>query len=97
MSPRFQLGQRVRIAARDPEVHNRTPHYARGRVGTVARICKAFGQPETLAYGGDGEPAQPIYRVRIAQRDLWEQYGGGADDMLEIEIFEHWLEPVEST
>ena len=34
-----------------------------------------------------------LYRVRLHQRDIWPDYDGGADDDLEIEIFEHWLEP----
>jgi len=93
--PRFALGDRVRIADRDPVIHNRTPHYVRGRTGTICRVCPAFGLPEMLAYGDDGEPAQPLYRVRLAQRELWPDYAGAAGDQLEVEIFEHWLEPVE--
>ncbi|MGF1609665.1 MAG: SH3-like domain-containing protein [Kiloniellales bacterium] len=89
---RFQKGQRVRIADRDPPQHNRTPRYLRGQIGVVERVCPAFGQPELLAYGGDGEPFQTVYRVRLAQRDLWPDYAGPARDHLEVEIFEHWLE-----
>ena len=93
MTGRFQEGARVRIADRDPPQHNRTPIYARGLTGVVARVCPAFGQPELLAYGGDGRPDMTLYRVRLKQRDIWPDYDGGPDDDLEIEIFEHWLEP----
>lgn len=59
----------------------------------VERVCAAYGQPETLAVGGDGQPLQTLYRVRLLQRDLWPAYQGAEQDTLEIEIFEHWLEP----
>ncbi|MCH9020756.1 MAG: nitrile hydratase subunit beta [Proteobacteria bacterium] len=93
MSARFAPGDRVRIAGRDPTVHNRVPRYARGHVGVIERVCGAFGQPELLAYGGDGEPYQTLYRVRLEQTDLWPDYAESPQDTLEIEIFEHWLDP----
>ena len=93
MSARFPPGTRVRIADRDPPQHNRTPTYLRGQTGVVERVCPAFGQPELLAYGGDGKPEQTLYRVRIRQHDLWPGYSGPPGDHLEAEIFEHWLEP----
>lgn len=90
---RFAVGERVRIAARAEPRHHRTPAYVKGKTGEVERVCAAFGQPESLAYGGDGEPAQPLYRVRLRQAELWPDYGGPPADTLDIEIFEHWLEP----
>ena len=93
MSGRFRIGERVRIADRHTSAHNRTPIYARGLTGVVERVCPAFGQPESLAHGGDGKPDRVLYRVRLRQSDIWPDYRGGRDDGLEIEIFEHWLEP----
>ena len=93
MITRFQPGDRVRIAARRQPLHHRTPLYAQGQVGVIQRICPDFGQPELLAYGGDGKPDQRLYRVRLKQSDLWPTYAGPAQYHLEIEIFEHWLEP----
>lgn len=93
MTARFRPGEHVRIADRAVRGHTRTPTYVRGQEGVVERVCPAFGQPELLAYGGDGTPDQTLYRVRLRQRDLWPQYNGGDGDHLEIEIFEHWLEP----
>jgi|TARA_R110002072_G_scaffold123048_9_gene258115 nitrile hydratase len=92
MTARFSLGESVRIQDRAEPRHNRVPSYARGQTGTVVRVCGAFGQPEKLAEGGAGQPDQVIYRVRIAQSQLWPDYQGRPDDKLEIEIFEHWLE-----
>ena len=92
--PRFSTGQRVRIADRTPPVHHRVPAYAKGRVGVVERVCGMHGEPEKFIRG-DGKPAQRLYRVKIPQTDLWDAYDGTERDDLEIEIFEHWLEPAE--
>jgi len=34
-----------------------------------------------------------LYRVRFAQPTVWPTYSGPARDLIEMEIFEHWLEP----
>jgi len=57
-------------------------------------VCGLHGEPERFIRG-DGEPRQRIYRVRIPQQELWDPYVGTDRDKLEIEIFEHWLEPAE--
>ena len=93
MSARFAPGDRVRITDRDPPGHYRTPRYVRGREGVIERVCGDYGQPELLAYGGDGKPFRTLYRVHLDQTDLWPGYAGSAHDSLELEIFEHWLDP----
>jgi Nitrile hydratase beta subunit, C-terminal len=89
---RFRPGDRVRVMKADPLGHVRTPYYIRGRRGTVERLCGAFPNPEELAQQRDGLPAQPLYRVRFPQRELWPDYRGRDDDVVEVEIFQHWLE-----
>jgi len=91
-SPRFAVGQRVRVRRADPPGHVRTPWYCRGHVGTIERLCGAFANPEELAYNRPGLPAQPLYRVRFRSAELWPDYRGGAGDVVEIEILQHWLE-----
>jgi nitrile hydratase len=95
MSARYGAGETVRIDARQTPAHHRVPSYAKGQVGVIERVCDAFGQPETLAEGEDGKPFKTLYRVRIAQGALWPDYAGPPQDKLEIEIFEHWLEPAQ--
>ncbi len=92
MSARFQTGDRVTIAARAAERHHRVPAYVKGHTGVIERVCLAQVQPERAAYHDPGEPRQTVYRVRVDQRDLWSDYAGALGDVLEIEIFEHWLE-----
>lgn len=93
MTARFAPGDRVRVRPAHPPGHIRTPYYVRGKTGVVERICGSFGNPEELAFGRGGEPALPLYRVNFEQRGLWRDYAGRAGDSVEVEIFEHWLEP----
>ncbi len=93
MTARFQAGAAVRVRWAIPPDHIRTPYYARGKQGVIERICGSFANPEELAQGRDGLPLRPLYRVRFNQRSLWPDYAGAARDCVEIEIYEHWLEP----
>jgi len=90
---KFKVGQPVRVKASYPPGHRRTPYYIRGKRGEIERICGAFPNPEELAYGFDGEPKRVLYRVRFPQKHVWADYRGPERDLIEMEIYEHWLEP----
>ena len=89
---RFAPGDRVIVRQAHPPGHLRTPFYARGASGVIERLCGAFANPEELAFNRPGLPAQPLYRVRFRQAELWDGYDGPARDTIEIEIYQHWLE-----
>jgi nitrile hydratase len=89
---RFSVGERVRVRDTAPLGHIRTPFYIRGHTGTIERLCGSFPNPEELAQMRKGLPAQPLYRVRFLEREVWPDYRGRPDDVVEIEIFQHWLE-----
>ncbi len=91
---RFAVGDPVKVRWAAPPGHIRTPYYVRGKPGIVERICGAFANPEELAYGRDGLPKRPLYRIRFRQSDLWADYIGSHQDCIEVEIYEHWLEAV---
>jgi nitrile hydratase len=93
MSARFASGDRVKVRRSYPPGHLRTPFYIRGQTGVVAQVLDAFPNPEELAFGRSGLPAQTLYRVRFRQTDLWPDYRGRPGDTVDVEIFEHWLEP----
>ena len=88
----FPPGTRVRIADRWPEAdgpaHIRTPHYVRGRIGTIVAPLGAFPNPEDIAFARPA-PETALYHVEFRPRDLWPDAGG---DAIVIEIYEHWLE-----
>ena len=77
MSCRFPDGAVVRVKALFPPGHCRTPHYTRGRCGTVL----------------GGLPRLPVYRVRFACSELWPDPPAAAADAVVVDLFEPWLEP----
>lgn len=91
-SARFSPGEKVRVRKAFPPGHIRTPYYVRGHVGEIERICGAFPNPEELAQMRSGLPPQTLYRVRFRQKEVWPDYSGNPADVLEVEIFQHWLE-----
>ena len=89
---RFRPGDRVRVRLAHPPGHIRTPYYIRGKSGVVERICGTFRNPEELAFGRNDTPKAALYRVRFRQTEVWPDYGEGAGDTVDVEIYEHWLE-----
>ena len=90
---RFAPGDAVVVRDAHPPGHLRTPYFIRGKAGVIERLCGEFGNPEELAFGRDGLPKQPLYRVRFAQSHVWPDYSGPEADTVDVEIYEHWLEP----
>lgn len=88
----FSPGEAVRVLDLGRSGHVRTPTYLRGRLGRVERVLGAFRDPEDLAYGGDGLPRKPLYRVAFEQRELWLDYEGASGDTLYVDIYQDWLE-----
>jgi nitrile hydratase beta subunit-like protein len=95
VAARFQVGDRVTVRAAYPIGHVRTPHYIRGKTGVIERLCGAYRNPEELAYARPGLPRQPLYRVRFLQTEVWSDYSGQLSDVIEVEIYQHWLEAAE--
>jgi nitrile hydratase len=93
VAPRFRAGDAVHVRFADPPGHLRAPWYIRGQPGVIERLCGSYGNPEELAYNRSGEPRQPLYRVRFQQSRLWPDYRGPGSDTVEVEIYQHWLEP----
>ncbi len=93
IATRFAVGDSVVVANRPILGHCRTPWYLRGRTGKITEVQGAYHDPERLAYHKPGLPLQVLYKVRFLQRDLWPAYHGPANDHLEADIYEYWLEP----
>ena len=89
----FAPGQKIRVKLDWPETrgpcHIRTPHYLRGRTGTIERHLGRYANPEDLAFA---RPAAVLnlYHVRFDQPAIWGS--GQPGDEIVVEIFETWLE-----
>ena len=88
----LSAGAAVRVRDDWPEArgpcHIRTPHYLRGRAGTVVRHLGRYANPEELAFA---RPAAvlDLYHVAFQTRALWPDAEAG--EVL-VEIYEPWLE-----
>lgn len=96
MTAAFTVGQGVRIARRATIGHIRVPTYVQGQAATVVAVAGEFVIPEDEAYGRLNGRRRSLYRVRLPLASLWADHRGPAGDTLEIEMFEHWLEPLET-
>jgi len=90
---KFSPGQPVSVVKVDPPGHIRTPHYIRGKRGSIERFVGVFKNPEELAYGRSGQPMRELYRVRFTQAEVWPDYRGSSLDTLDVDLYEHWLQP----
>ncbi len=89
---RFKIGDRVRVVDMPYLFYSRTQMYVRGVEGTIAAYTYEDLIPEDEAFNLDGEVEQ-YYIVRFRQQDIWPEYPF-ANDTLQTESPERWLEPV---
>jgi len=90
-SPRFEVGDPVRVRDVDPHGHTRLPGYARGKRGSVARCYGGWVFPDTHARG-EGENPQNVYCIRFEASELWGDEGEPGT-CIHIDLFESYLEP----
>ena len=98
-APRFCGGETVRVRSEKDHVrwrrpHLRTPGYIHGAEGLVIRVQGPYANPEEVAFFSQGPKRTDayLYTVRFFQRSLWVHYAGGAEDTLDVDIFEGWLD-----
>ncbi|HET7665663.1 MAG TPA: nitrile hydratase subunit beta [Mycobacterium sp.] len=89
-TPRYAVGDDVRVRAWHPPGHTRAPRYVQGKRGTVVRVDGAFGIDDIAAHGG-GDVADPLYSVRFTSRELWGE-AAAAREVMHVDLFERYLE-----
>ena len=95
--PIFKAGERVRISMRFPIGHFRVPNYIRGKRGVVEAVIEpAAVNNEEEGYGRNAGKKRHYYRIAIPLSEVWEGYAGSLNDNLRIEVFETWLEKIET-
>jgi nitrile hydratase len=88
----FAPGTPIKVRDDWPEArgpcHIRTPHFLRGKAGTVLRHLGDFPNPEDLAFA---RPAArlPLYHVRFDPATIWPDSRAG--DEIVVELFGPWL------
>ena len=95
--PIFKAGESVRISMRFPIGHFRVPNYIRGKRGVVEAVIEpAAVNNEEEGYGRNAGQKRHYYRIVIALTEVWDGYASSPNDNLRIEVFETWLEGVET-
>lgn len=94
VTPKFAVGDRVRVRNIHPAGHTRVTAYTRGRVGTVRIVnAQAWVFPDTRAHHA-GENPQPVYNLRFEARELWGPQAESGTCM-HVDLSEDHLEAVE--
>src|SRR4051812_47256831 len=88
----FKAGDPVTVSQKFPIGHYRVPVYIRGKTGVIFKNLGRYINPEEEAFGKNAGNKLRYYAVRFNQQDLWPDYKGKPGDILEIEIFENWLQ-----
>ncbi|MFA1548610.1 SH3-like domain-containing protein [Actinomadura chokoriensis] len=95
-TPKFKIGDRVRVRNQTTLFHTRTQKYTRGRAGVVAEHRPEWVIPEDEAWDRmENGRHEPFYVVQFKQTELWPDYSGYPVDTLTSEFSERWLEAVD--
>jgi nitrile hydratase subunit beta len=89
-TPRFAVGDAVRVRAWHPHGHTRAPRYVQGRRGVVVRVDGAFSVPDVEAHRDDAV-VNPTYSVRFEAAELWGE-GAEAGAAVHVDLWECYLE-----
>jgi len=91
--PKFKVGDRVKIKDLPDVFYTQTPTYTRGMPATITELVYESPAPEDEAWGHLDKP-EWFYSLVFKQKDLWPDYPEAyANDTLQAEISERWLEP----
>jgi nitrile hydratase beta subunit len=86
LTPRFQVGDRVRGRNIHPATHTRMPRYTRGRTGIVERDRGVFNLPDSEGVSTEPKP-QHVYLIRFTAHELW-----GVDASAHDSLYSRWRE-----
>jgi nitrile hydratase subunit beta len=96
-APIFAPGDAVRVLVRTPIGHYRVPIYVRGKKGLIEAVIKPTAvNNEEEGYGRNAGSRLHYYRVAIPMTEIWPNYLGSPNDDLRIEVFETWLERIDT-
>ena len=84
---------KVRVKSHWPPGHIRTPGYLRGKIGQIERRIGLFNNPEEAAYRQTGAQRE-LVRVSFRMDEIWGARAERGEDVIEAEIYAHWLESV---
>lgn len=90
-TPKFAIGDRVRVIDGSPFGHTRRARYIRGKTGVVELAHGTFIYPDT-AGNGLGEGAEHVYTVRFDAAELWGAEAADPNGSVSFDVWEPYLE-----
>jgi len=92
ISPKFCVGDPIRVRNIHPEGHTRVPRYVRGKIGVVDKDHGVFIFPDTNAVF-EGKSPQHLYSIRFEAGELWGAKAV-AQDKVYVDMWDDYLEAV---
>ncbi len=89
-TPRFKVGDAVRVRDIHPRGHTRVPRYVRGKRGVVVAVAPHFVYPDVAGHGRQAH-REPTYHVELQARDLWTDAAGSRETIV-VDLWESYLE-----
>lgn len=94
MSPKFAVGDKVKVKDIPPVDHTRLPGHLRGKTGVVELVYPgAYTYFVSTGPDGLGEP-MPAYLVAFSPKDLWGEALSDPNSTYYDDLFETYLEAV---
>jgi nitrile hydratase subunit beta len=88
-TPRFGVGDRVRVREWHPSGHTRCPGYVRGKAGTVVRVDGLYSVPDIEAHG-TARRREQTYSIRFDAAELWRDGQRGVS--VHVDLWDCYLE-----
>jgi len=88
-TPRFEVGDAVRVRDAHFGGHTRCPGYVRGKVGVVTRFDGEWNLPDVEAHSPERVP-QALYSVRFSADELWGDGQPGVS--VSVDLWDSYLE-----
>jgi nitrile hydratase subunit beta len=89
-TPRFVIGDRVRMRRDNPPTHTRLPNYVRGCTGTVTAAHGGFAFADALAQHRH-DIAEHLYTVRFEATEIWGR-DAEAGCAVYLDLFESYMD-----
>jgi nitrile hydratase subunit beta len=90
-TPRFVIGEEVRVRHVQFAGHTRCPRYLRGHTGKIVRVDEVAPVPEIEAHRRE-RVLEPLYCVRFEAAVLWGE-GAERSVAIHVDLYERYLEP----
>lgn len=91
---KFKVGDKVRVKNLPDIFYSRSQIYTRGAEATINELVYESPPAEDESWDNTDNP-EWFYSLIFRQKDLWPEYPDAyANDTLETELSERWLEPV---